>query len=98
MATGEVTVEEEIVSIIGTTTAGAGAGTVDKGVVDGFFCTLRGTTVGIFVPDESGAWTVGGVDVGRDSPRVGLCNGFGVVFDGADLESDATDVPFVRRS
>jgi hypothetical protein len=39
--------------------------------------------------------------VGRDSPRVGFCDGFVVVFDGADLESGATevkDVPLVRRS
>jgi hypothetical protein len=39
--------------------------------------------------------------VGRDSPRVGLCDGFGVVVNGADLESEVTEVkdaPLVRRS
>jgi hypothetical protein len=99
--TGEVAVEEEIVSIMGTTTAGEGAGAVDKGAVEDFFCTFRGTTAGIFVLDGSGSWTVGGVGMGRDSPRDGLCGGIGVLFDGADLESDATkgvDVPLVRRS
>jgi hypothetical protein len=54
VATGEVNVEEELVSIIGTTTAGEGAGAVDKGVVEDFFWTLRGTTAGMFVLDGSG--------------------------------------------
>lgn len=86
--------------IAGTTTAGAVA-VVDKGAVEDFFCTLRGTVVGMPATGGSEAWTEGGVGVGSESPRDGRCGRFGSELDETGFESDeieSMDVPLGLKS